>query len=250
MFSIAMAEGTITVNPAAYVDNLEHLLPDHDHKVEHHASLDHKHLPRFMADLRNYQDRSARKAGRTVASYAVEFAILAAARANEVCGAQWKEIQFDQETWNVPPDHLKSGHKHRKTCRRPITKSMMDVLRIMERQFPDHSAEDLVFPSSYGGGQLWVPTLGATIAKVELSTSITTHGFRSTFTDWARAKRYPIEWIEAQLDHLPLGKVRQAYARDDLLSERRKMMEEYDAYASCPEPHAGNVIPLRKANVG
>jgi len=52
MFSMAMAERTITVNPAAFKDNLEHLLPDYVHKVKHRASLHHKDLPKFMADLR------------------------------------------------------------------------------------------------------------------------------------------------------------------------------------------------------
>jgi integrase len=246
MFSMAMAEGTIAVNPAAFVDNLQHLLPDHVHKVDHFSSLDHRELPCFMAGLRSYEDRSARKTGHTISAYAVEFVILTGGRANEVCRAQWKEIDFDREIWNVPPDHLKTGHRHGKTCRRPITKSMMDVLRIMERRY--HSPDDLVFPSDYAS-QLSVPTLRATIAGLGWPINITTHGFRSTFTDWARARRYPRDWIDAQLDHLPPGQVWQAYARDDLLSERRNMMQEYDAYASRPEPHAGlNVIPMRRAN--
>jgi integrase len=247
MFSMAMAERSIAVNPAAYVDNLQHLLPDHIHKVEHHPSLDHRKLPRFMADLRGYEDRSVRKTGHTTTAYAVEFAILTGARANEVCRAQWKEIDFEREIWNVPPDHLKMGHRHGKTCRRPITKSMMRVLRRMERRV--HSADDLVFPSDYAAAQISADTLRRVICgRLGWQIEITTHGFRSSFTDWARARGYPRDLIDAQLDHLPPGTVWQAYARDDLLSERRKMMEEYDAYASCPEPHAGNVIPLRKAS--
>jgi integrase len=244
MFSMAMAEGTIIANPAAYVDNLQHLLPDHVHQVDHHPSLDHGDLPCFMADLRNYADRSPRKTGHTVTAYAVEFTILTGARANEVCRAQWREIDFEREIWNVPPDHLKTGRRHGKTCRRPITKSMMDILRIMERR--DHSSDDLVFPSDYSG-QLNVETLRNLLVGLGRP-NITTHGFRSTFTDWARTKGYSLDLIDAQLDHLLPGKVRQAYARDDLLAERRKMMKEYDAFASSPEPHAGNVIPMRKAS--
>ena len=244
MFSMAMAERTITVNPAAFKDNLEHLLPDYVHKVKHRASLNHKELPKFMADLRSYEDRSARKTGHTTVAYAVEFAILTGARVNEACLAQWKEI--DGEVWSVPPEHLKMGHKHGQVRRRPITKSMAAVLQAMEGRYPDHLPEDLVFPSEMGG-KIHESTLGNFVREMmRWPIKVTAHGFRATFTDWARANEYPPDWIDGQLDHLPQGKVRQAYIRDDLLPERRKMMEAYDAYASRPEPHADNVVTLRK----
>jgi hypothetical protein len=65
--------------------------------------------------------------------------------------------------------------------------------------------------------------------------------------DWRRAKGYSEELFDAQVDHLPKGKVRQAYTQDDLLPERKKMMEAYDADASRPEPYSDNVVELRKA---
>jgi integrase len=245
MFSMAMAQRSISVNPAAFRDNLEHLLPDHAHKVEHRASLDHKDLAKFMVDLRSYEDRSVRKTGHTTVAYAVEFAILTGARVDEVCRAQWKEI--DGDVWSVPPEHLKMGHKHGQVRRRPITASMKDVLTAMDRRHPDHSRDDLIFPSEMGG-KIDGSTLGNFVRKVmQWPIKITAHGFRATFTDWARAKEYPEYWIDAQLDHLPPGKVRQAYIRNDLLPERKKMMEAYDAYAHRPEPFGGKVIDLRKA---
>ena len=48
-----------------------------------------------MADLRRYEDRSVRKTGHTTVAYAVEFAALCGARVDEVCQAQWKEIDGD-----------------------------------------------------------------------------------------------------------------------------------------------------------
>ena len=97
------------------------------------------------------------------------------------------------------------------------------------------------------GGKIHESTLGNFVREMmRWPIKVTAHGFRATFTDWARANEYPPDWIDAQLDHLPQGKMRQAYIRDDLLPERRKMMEAYDAYASRPEPHADNVVTLRK----
>ena len=98
------------------------------------------------------------------------------------------------------------------------------------------------------GGKIHESTLGNFVREMmRWPIKVTAHGFRATFTDWGRANEYQPDWIDAQLDHLPQGKVRQAYIRDDLLPERRKMMEAYDAYASRPEPHADNVVNLRKA---
>jgi integrase len=242
-FSMAKVECDLASNPAAWEDNLEHLLPKHRHRVKHHPALHHEDLPRFMVALRGYEDRSFRKRGHTASAYALQFAILTGARADEVCKAQWKEIDRETWTWNVPADHLKNG----KPCRRPITPSMIDVLRVMASRFPDHSPEDLIFPSVYGG-KIRVGTLKTVVARLGWQIEITTHGFRSTLTDWGRARGYSMDLIDAQVAHVVGGKVRQAYARDDLLPQRRTMMAEYDNYASRPEPHAGNVIPMRKVS--
>src|SRR5258708_6755240 len=80
------------VNPADNKDNLEPLLPDHDHEVQPRESLRYEELQKFMADLRRYEDRSGRKTGLSTVAYAVEFAALRGARVDEVCQAQWKEI--------------------------------------------------------------------------------------------------------------------------------------------------------------
>ena len=246
MFSMAMAERTISANPAAFRDNLQHLLPDHRHKVTHRASLPYEDLPKFMADLRRYEDRSDRKTGHTTVAYAVEFAVLTGARVSEVCEAQWKEIEGN--VWTIPIEHLKTGYIHEKPLRRPITPSMKAVLTAMERRHPNHSRDDLIFPSVMKGA-INIGTLGRFVREtMRWPIKITAHGFRTTLNDWRRAKQcYRDELWDVQVDHLPKGKVRQAYTDDDLLPQRRKMMEAYHAYASRPEPCSDNVVNLQKA---
>src|SRR5262249_1392308 len=56
IFSMAKARCGLATNPAAWADNLQHLLPDHKHKVKSRDSLHHRDLPKFMADLRRYED--------------------------------------------------------------------------------------------------------------------------------------------------------------------------------------------------
>ena len=54
---------------------------------------------------------------------------------------------------------------------------------------------------------------------------------RSSFKEWARkATRYPDEWSELALAHVNSDETRSAYARDELLSERREMMREWGKY--------------------
>jgi hypothetical protein len=73
----------------------------------------------------------------------------------------------------------------------------------------------------------------------DLRLGVTTHGFRSTFKDWANERTsFPDFVSEMTLAHISSDKVRAAYARSDLFDLRRKLM---DAWAdicmrnqSCP----------------
>jgi integrase len=59
----------------------------------------------------------------------------------------------------------------------------------------------------------------------------TAHGWRSTFRTWIE-ENYP-QWreeAEHQLAHVVGGKVVRAYARSDLLDQRRKVLEAWEAY--------------------
>lgn len=75
---------------------------------------------------------------------------------------------------------------------------------------------------------------------------ITTHGFRSTFRDWAgEATPHPREVCEAALAHAVGNAVEQAYRRGDALAKRRALMNDWAAY--CGSAESGNVVQLRTA---
>ena len=57
------------------------------------------------------------------------------------------------------------------------------------------------------------------------------HGFRSTFRDWAAEEtNHPREVVEAALAHVVQNKVEAAYARSDLFERRRRLMDDWSAY--------------------
>ena len=66
----------------------------------------------------------------------------------------------------------------------------------------------------------------------QLDRIATPHGTaRSSFKDWCRQNnRFPDEWSELALAHVNSDQTRAAYARGELLEERRGMMEEWGQF--------------------
>src|SRR5262249_55329713 len=130
----------------------------------------------------------------------------------------------------------------------PITRPMLAVLKEMQRRRTDQSPDVLVFPSPYGNQPFAVSTIMRFIRfALKWPIKVHAHGFLATLNGWRRANRYPKEFIDPQFDHLPQGKVNQAYTRDDLMPQRRKMMEDWGDFCARTEPPAGNVIKMRTA---
>jgi integrase len=69
---------------------------------------------------------------------------------------------------------------------------------------------------------------------------VTTHGFRSTFRDWAGDKTdYPREIIEQALAHTIQNKAERAYRRGTAVDRRRHLMESWSGFLSSTENDAG-----------
>jgi integrase len=65
---------------------------------------------------------------------------------------------------------------------------------------------------------------------------ITTHGFRSTFRDWAGdATDHPREIIEQALAHIIQNKAERAYRRGTAIERRRKLMGAWADFLNCGE---------------
>jgi hypothetical protein len=125
---------------------------------------------------------------------------------------------------------------------------MLAVLKEAQKQRVSQSEEAIVFPSlsgrrflaagrSKGDGRSLDPeSIRHFIGRMQLDIKITTHGFRSTLRDWCRANKYPSEWWDIQVDHVLGNKTSQSYGHDDLLDERRCMMEAWGEYCAKPSP--------------
>ena len=96
-------------------------------------------------------------------------------------------------------------------------------------------ADAMMFPSpSAPKKPLSDMTLTAVLKRMG-GGDLTAHDFRSTFRDLAgETTAHPREVIEAALAHRLKDKAEAAYARGDLFSKRRRLMEDWAVYLGNP----------------
>lgn len=202
-------------NPATWKGNLDAQLPKPEKvkKVKHHPAVSLQEMPGFYRSLLTCDG---------IASKALQFLILTAARSGEVRGATWSEIDFDLKTWTVPASRMKASKEHRV----PLSDAAIHLLESL----PRYSDNNLLFPSGRGK-PLSDMTLSAVMRR--LNRTEVPHGFRSTFRDWAaELTMYPGEMAELALAHTISNAVEAAYRRGDMFQKRFKMMEDWADFIS------------------
>jgi integrase len=176
-----------------------------------------------MADLRTHDE---------VGALALEFAILTVTRAKEAAGARWDEITGD--LWTIPGIRMKGGREHRVPLSAPALKILSDLAAVRRDEF--------IFPGNKVGQHIGVRALLRVLHRMGRD-NLTTHGFRSSFTDWAAEQTdFPEEVRNMALAHKVSDKAEAAYRRGDLFAKRRQLA---DAWArQCDSPSLAEVIPL------
>jgi integrase len=219
-------------NPARWKDNLKGLLPKHKRGSRgHHAALPYDQIQTFMAELRKRQADND-----TPAAYALELAILTVLRTSEVLQAKYPEFDFSKNLWTVPAERMKMGEEHRV----PLSPRAVHIVKkLMETRWGDY-----LFPGNQINKHLSNMSMLMLLRRMGYET-ITVHGFRSTFRDWAgETTSFPFEVCERALAHKTEDETQRAYARGDLLAKRAKLM---NAWANFIEPKAtGNVVRLTR----
>ena len=151
--------------------------------VEHHAALPFVDLPAFMGRLGKQEGTAAR---------ALTFTILTAARTGETIGAKWGEIDLTAKVWTIPAGRMKAGKEHRV----PLAPEAIAILE----QAAEHRENDYVFPGARGAGLSNMSFL--VLLRRMGRADLTTHGFRSTFRDWAAERTgFSREVAEQALAH-------------------------------------------------
>lgn len=220
-------------NPARWKGHMAELLPPPRkvRAVAHHPALPFERVPAFLTTLGKHDGAGA---------LALRFAILTAARTGEVRKATWRELDLDSAIWAVPGSRMKAGKLHRV----PLAPEVVALLKAHRPEEVEPGA--VVFPTVTGKAPSDM-TLSAVVRRMNEPAggaspdaapawcdlegrAVVPHGFRSTFKAWTLARAFPDHLSERALAHTDKDKVRAAYARGDLLEERRPMMEAWAKY--------------------
>jgi len=222
-------------NPARWRGHLDAILPARSkvRAVKHHAALPFADMFEFWELL---------KTRTSVSAEALRFTILTAARTGEVIGARWREVDLGAKTWTVPAERMKAHRQHRVA----LSDAAVEVL---ERMKPLKKADDdFIFPGAKPGEPLSQMAMTMLLRKMGRG-DLTTHGFRSTFRDWAaECTNFPGDMVEMALAHTISNRVEAAYRRLDQLDRRRRLMGDWAAHIKTkPVPKADNVTHIGAA---
>ena len=146
--------------------------------------------------------------------------ILTAARTGEVVGARQSEIDRAARIWTVPAERMKARREHRV----PLCDA---ALAIIDPAPPG----EFLFPGAKPDKPMSNMTMTALLDRMGIRGHVTTHGFRSTFRDWAsETTHYPNEMLEMAIAHRIDSKIEAAYRRGDLLKKRHKLMRDWQRF--------------------
>ncbi len=196
-------------NPARFKGNLEALLPRQPKLIRgHHKAMAYDQVPKFFAAL-NGKDSTA--------ALALRFLILTSARSGEVIGATWDEIDTAKAVWTLPPNRMKAGKEH-------IVPLSEDAKALLEK-LPLGEGSTVIFATPEGKS---LSNMAMSMLLRRMGAGVTTHGFRSSFRDWAgETTEYPRELVELALAHTVGNDTELAYRRMRSVERRRKLMEDW-----------------------
>jgi integrase len=200
-------------NPVTAIKDAK-VLPKVIAKPKHHKAMAWQDMPAFWQDLSERNAMSAK---------ALMFTCLTGGRTGEVLGARWEEFDFHENIWTVPEERMKPDTVHRV----PLTPEMLAIIQPLKSMQSEY-----VFEGQKRHHPLSNMAMLMLLRRMGVE-SVTVHGFRSTFRDWAsEVANAPRELAELSLSHKVGSDVEQAYARSDLLERRRGLMEKWSTYVA------------------
>ena len=216
-------------NPARWKGHLSQLLPalSKKERVTHHAAMPFAEVGALISRLRELSGVTAR---------CLEFTILTAARTNEAINATPEEFDLTGATWTIPASRMKAKREHRV----PLSPRAVEIVREMLALKAEH-----IFPGAKRGKP--ISNMAMLNLLERMGVDVTTHGFRSSFRDWAAERTsFPHEVCEMALAHTISNAAEAAYRRGDLLEKRQKLMQAWSDFLTSPRLE-GAVIPMQIA---
>lgn len=193
-------------------------LPRQQQQVAHRAAMPYADVPAFWSQLM----AEANSVGRD----ALKLTILTAVRSNEARLATWREFDLDGAVWSIPAQRMKMKLPHLVPLSEPAV-ALLRRLRKEHEALATGSINDQYLFSARGKAPISDVTMLKAIRDAKIDT-ITVHGFRSSFADWAaECTNVPKEVTEKALAHRIPNAVEAAYRRTDFFKKRRDLMAKW-----------------------
>jgi integrase len=210
IFELAESETHITSNPARF--NPQTAFGRVRRKTQHFGSL----LWERMQDLWHWLMKVRCD---EITRQFVMLLLLSGKRTGEVRFARHSWFSGPSlEVWETPAEYMKIGQSHRVPASRQIA-TIVDNMNVLSGGYGF-----LFLPPPKSGV---VSENAALVLLKRFGTSITGHGARASFNGWPRSQgRYQRDTIEFALA-LGLPRLEAAHMREDLLEERRSMMQDW-----------------------
>lgn len=180
-------------------------------KSKHFPTLKPDELPRLIQTLNNANIN-------VVTKNLLSWQLHTMVRPSEAAGARWKEIDFDNNLWNIPAERMKRG----KPQSVPLTPQ---VLAILDDIKPISQNSEFIFPADRNpNNHIFLQAVNAALITMGYKNRLVAHGLRALASTTLNEQGFDADIIEMALAHTDKNQVRRAYNRAEYLARRRVMM--------------------------
>lgn len=215
----AISIGVITHNVAEPLRGA--LIPN---TVVNQRTITKKELPELLTKITLTEFREGK-----IMFYAFQLLTLTFLRAQELMGAKWSEINFEEKVWVVPAERMK--------MRRPHTVHLtIQILAVLENIKANFFHPTFVFYDKKYDAHIRNERLINNLYKMGYKGKMTAHGFRALASTILNEQGFNSDVIEKQLAHIDSNSVRRAYNRAEYIEDRNKMMQWWSDFIveQCP----------------
>jgi integrase len=215
----AISIGVITHNIAEPLRGA--LLPN---VVVNQKTITKKELPILLSQITTAQFSEGK-----IMNHAFQLLTLTFLRAQELMGAKWNEINFEEKVWIVPAERMKMRRPHTVY----LTSQMMTVLNTIKA---NHFHSVYIFYDKKRDTAIKNERLINSLYKLGYKGKMTAHGFRALASTILNEEGFNPDVIEKQLAHIDSNSVRRAYNRAEYIEDRNKMMQWWSDFIveQCP----------------
>jgi integrase len=225
IMDFAIAKGIFDgANPADWERNLKFMLPAPG-KIKtqtHYEALRFSDIPALVKRLCCSCVRPVHPR-----ALALLFIVLTVVRTKELRFSIAGEFRLNDKLWKIPAARM----KRKRDFTVPLSNQSITILNSLN--IAELGENDFVFRPENNGSYAYSENALLGELRLQGCKVETVHGLRSSFKEWCReikGNEYQDEVSELSLAHVNSDKTRSAYARDQLVKIRARLMQEWSDF--------------------